>query len=87
MQIYNGPSRRVLRKIKEDTDSGFAVDGVRSQEEERAIFIRQSFTLKQYEDRVAAANLRTMSDQWIFLEEADEFNHHVGNVAGAAIAK
>ena len=71
MQIYNGPIRRVLRKLKNNTESGFIVDGIVDQEEERGIFVKQKFTLKQYENRVTAANLRTMSDQWIFLEEAD----------------
>ena len=79
MQIYNGPSRRVLRKIKEDTDSGFTIDGVRSQEEERAIYVRQSFTLKQYEDRAAVNALPPIDAQWTYPEEKDEFSHHVGN--------
>ena len=79
MQIYNGASRRVLRKLKSGTNTGFRVDGHIGQEEERAIYVRQKFSLKQYESGAPDDVLLPMSLEWVFPEEKDDFNHHEGN--------
>ena len=80
MQIYDGPTRRVLRKLNVNTARGFTVNGIVSQEEERAIYVRQKFTLKQYEED-AKENLEHMSDQWTFPEERGQFDVRAGNNA------
>lgn len=73
MQIYSGPTRRVLRKLKTNTTNGFTVDGIRNQEEERAIYVRQKFTLRQYENEVNDANdnYNYIASEWMFQEEKD----------------
>ena len=73
--LYGGPQSKVLRKLKTTTASSFTVDGLPSHEEERGIFVKQTFSLKQYEDR-AVDNLEAMSRQWTFEEEKAEFEHH-----------
>ena len=79
MQIYAGPVRRVLRKLKVDTATGFTVDGLVNQEEERAVFVRQKFALKQFEKDETI--LEHISNEWTLPEERGEFDVRTGNTA------
>ena len=79
MQIYSGPVRRVLRKLKDNTATSFTVDGVVNQEEERAVFVRQKFTLKQFEKD--STILEHISNEWTLPEERGQFDVRVGNSA------
>ena len=83
--IYSGPTRRTLRKLKTNTSGSFTVDGIVDNEEERAVYVRQKFTLRQYENNANALgddhNYNYMSDQWVFEEEKGEFDVREGNLA------
>ena len=81
MQIYKGPTRRALRKTQ--AKGSLTVDGIRNHEEERAIYVRQKFTMRQFENEMNSLgdnhNYNYMSDQWVFEEEKGEFDARVGN--------
>jgi len=71
MQFYQGPSRRVLRRFQ--SDSNITIDGIVDQEEERGLFVKQSFQLEQFRNPGAGGAEYNMNNAWIFAHE-DEFN-------------
>ena len=68
MQFYQGPSRRVLRRYK--GAAGFTIDGIVDQEEERGLFVKQSFTLEQFRKK-EYENYYDMANPWLFAYETD----------------
>jgi len=73
MQFYQGPSRRVLRRFQ--SDSNITIDGIVDQEEERGLFVKQSFQLEQFRDPGGAEF--NMGNMWFFDYEED-FNVQAG---------
>ena len=74
MQIYSGPTRRVLRRFS--GANGITIDGRVSQEEQRALYVAQTFTLQQ---RLLEAYAFTIMPPQSHFEEEDEFNVDVGD--------
>ena len=68
MQFYQGPLRRVLRRYSDQTS--FTIDGLVDQEEERGLFVKQSFNLQQFRNADDEAYYN-MSNVWTFPYELD----------------
>ena len=68
MQFYQGPSRRVLRRYKGSTR--FTIDGIVDQEEERGLFVKQSFTLEQFRN-LDDDGFYDIANTWVYDYEND----------------
>jgi len=73
MQFYQGPSRRVLRRFQSDTN--ITIDGIVDHEEERGLFVKQSFELEQVLN--PGGEEFNMGNMW-YLAYEDDFNVQVG---------
>ena len=71
MQFYQGPSRRVLRRF--ESESNITIDGIVDQEEERGLFVKQSFQLEQFRNPGEGGAEFNMGNMWFFAHE-DDFN-------------
>ena len=76
MQIYGGPTRRVIRK--QTSDSEFRVDGIVDCLEERGIYIKQEFKLTQTLD--AGAVDHHVGVAWLLDDEKADFIRDAGSL-------
>ena len=72
MQFYQGPSRRVLKRTSGTSE--FRLDGTRDHEEERAVYIKQTISLRQK----TQTDRGTLADHLAFDEEKEQAFHGGG---------
>ena len=66
MQIYDGPTNRLVKKTK--SNRRLIVDGTVGNLESRNVFVTQSFKLEQFRDSLVHEEL---PDEWVYPEEND----------------
>ena len=66
MQIYDGPTNRMVKRIK--SNNRLIVEGTVGNLESRNVFVTQSFKLEQVRESLADGDL---PDEWVYPEEDD----------------